>query len=354
MSVHSDSALQDEYLTSDGPAADVPPPEAPSRAEPLHSAELGLLATRYLRHPEALRYLQLTREDVVRRGLVRGDDVRRFEHFMQLDALMYARASFPALIVCGGFNQWLFFLDDQYDNHADVASSEERVREIIDRAFDALSSGRLSSSTSAFDDFSATVGRRIRARASTQLWHRFLEDTHEYLYRGSRVAVSHWAQALSPADYRPLRRLDSSMNAVVDMVELAHDSELSAAELRDPRIRELRQLACDHVAFLNDLASYHKEVVRAGSAFNLLHCIALASCGGSIPQAIPLLVAELNDIITRFEALAVGLRGAPARHAAALRCMVAANHRFSFHSGRYHHPSAHLAELRGSASDAPR
>lgn len=323
---------------------------------PLHSvytAELGLLATPHERHPEAARYLELTRQDVVTRGLVRGADVRRFEHFMQLDALMYARAGFAELVVCGGFNQWLFFLDDQYDNHAEVASSDERVREIIDRAFEALSSGRLPSRTSPFDDFSATVGRRIRARASTRLWHRFLEDTHEYLYRGSRVAIAHWSRLLTPAEYRPLRRLDSSMNAVVDMVELAHETELTADQVSDPLIRELRQLACDHVAFLNDLASYHREVVRAGSAFNLLHCIAMESCEGSIQRAVPLLVAELNAILTRFETLAAGLSGPLARHAAALRCMVAGNHRFSFHGGRYHHPDAHLAELRGVATDAP-
>lgn len=320
----------------------------------LHVAELGLLATRHERHPEALRYLELTRDDVVRRGLVTGEDVRRFEHFMQLDALMYARASFEALVVCGGFNQWLFFLDDQYDEHADVATSRERVRAIVDRAFDCLSSGRLPRAAAPFDDFSATVGRRIRARASTWLWHRFLEDTHEYLYRGSTVAVSHFEHTLTPDQYRPLRRLDSSMNAVVDVVELAHEVELTEAEITHPTIRELRQLACDHVAFSNDLVSYHREVVRAGSAFNLLHCIAVHACGGSIARAVPLLVAELNAIISRFEVLAATVRGPMVQHVAALRCMVAANLRFSFHSGRYHHPDAHLAELRGVPSDAPR
>lgn len=143
------------------------------------------------------------------------------------------------------------------------------------------------------------------------------------------------------------------MNAVVDMVELGHDTEPTAAEVRSPVLRELRQLACEHVAFLNDLASYHREVVRAGSSFNLLHSIAMESCEGSISRAVPLLAAELNAIITRFEALATGLRGKQARHAAALRCMMAGNHRFSFHGGRYHHPEAHLVELRGIPSDAP-
>jgi hypothetical protein len=291
--------------------------------------------------------LQQARSDVLRRGLVTGEDVRRFERFAALDALMYAEASFDALVVCGGFNQWLFFLDDQYDDHPEVATSPDRVHEVVAPAFDALSSGRLPRTASPFAEFSASVGRRIRARASTRLWDRFLQDTHDYLYRGSTVALSHYNAVLTPDEYRPLRRLDSSMSAVVDVVELGHDGELSERDARDPLVRELRQLACDHVAFLNDLVSYHREVVRAGCCFNLLHCIAVHDCGGSVQRAIPLLVAEVNAIAERFEAVAALVPDSLAGHASALRCMMAGNHRFSFHGGRYHHTDAHLEELRG-------
>jgi hypothetical protein len=137
------------------------------------------------------------------------------------------------------------------------------------------------------------------------------------------------------------------MSAVVDAVELAHDGELSERDVNDPLVRELRQLACDHVAFLNDLVSYHREVVRAGCCFNLLHCIAVHDCAGSVQRAIPVLVAEVNAIAERFEQLAALVPDSVAGHAGALRCMMAGNHRFSFHGGRYHHPDAHLEELRG-------
>jgi hypothetical protein len=326
----------------------------PAATPPAHwsLAELGLFAAPYRRHPQARRYLEITRADVVRRGVVRGDDVRRFERFSVLDALMYAEASFARLVVCGGFNQWLFFLDDQYDNHPEVATSAERMHDVVSSAFDALASGRLPRTASPFAELSATVGRRIRARASARLWDRFLRDTHDYLFRGSSVAASHYKTVLQPEVYRPLRRLDSSMSAVVDVVELSHEGALSEDELQDPQVRELRQLACDHVAFLNDLVSYHREVVRAGCSFNLLHALAVHACEGSLERAIAALVQELNLIVLRFEALAANARGPVARHAQALRCMLAANHRFSFQSGRYHHPDAHLPELRGTPLDA--
>jgi hypothetical protein len=84
-------------------------------------------------------------------------------------------------------------------------------------------------------------------------------------------------------------------------------------------VGELRQLACDHVAFQNDLVSFHREVVRAGCSFNLLHALAVLGCEGSLERAVGLLVQELNVIATRFEALAANTRRPVVRHAQALR-----------------------------------
>jgi hypothetical protein len=308
--------------------------------------EVGLLATPFERHPAAERHLALARQDVLQTGLLRRVDMGRFERFAQLDALVYPRASFEALQACGGFNHWLFFVDDHYDTDASFAASPERVDDLMQRAFDTLATGHLPRQPAPLDRFSVAVGQRIRALASAGHFYRFLDNTFDYLYRGSRVALTHWNETLPPERLRPLRRLDSSMNAVVDITELACGGELTERELTDPVVQELRQLCGDHVAFLNDLVSYHREVVRAGSAFNLLNAIAVHECDGSVAAAIPRLVTELNRVARRFEALAKTTTGLAAQHAIGLRLVMAGNHRFSFESGRYHHPHAHLAELR--------
>ena len=36
-----------------------------------------------------------------------------------------------------------------------------------------------------------------------------------------------------------------------------------------------------------------------------------------------------------------------------LRHWIGGNHRFSMHGGRYHHPDAHLVELRGEPLETP-
>jgi hypothetical protein len=115
----------------------------------------------------------------------------------------------------------------------------------------------------------------------------------------------------------------------------------------------VRAATTDHVAFLNDLVSYHKEVVRAGSPFNLVHAVATHETG-SVPHAIHRVADELDACLARFEAAAAPLTGRPARHAEALRHWISGNHRFSLHGGRYHHPDAHLVELRGEPGERAR
>jgi hypothetical protein len=282
---------------------------------------------------------------------VSGDDVRRFERFIVLDALVYPYASFELLGVAGGFNQWLFLLDDQYD-HDSGGRSPARMREIVDRAFDTLVTGRLGIRPTPFHRFSAMVGSRIRARCSTRLWDRFTANVYRYLYEGSLVAISQWGAVLYPSEYRRIRSLDSSMGCVTQMVEMATESELDESTLADPRVAELEQLMRDHVSFLNDLASYHREVVQAGSTFNLVLCVATHG-RVSIEEAVIQIAAELNATLDRFEELASRTSGAVRSHTDGLRCWISGNHRFSFHGGRYHHPEAHLVELRGAATDAP-
>jgi hypothetical protein len=316
-------------------------------------AEAGLYVPPYERHPSWDKYVDVIREDAVRRGLIQGRDIRRFERFIVLDALVYPYAPFDLLVATGGFNQCLFFLDDQYDHDPSVGKVPARVREIVDRAFDALAHGRVPSSSTPFHELCARVGSQIRSHCSDTLWDRFVGHLHEYLYDGVLVATSSWGNVLKPDEYRAVRLLDSGTWCVPDLVEVATQTELEPETVADPVIGELRRLVCEHATFVNDLASYHREVVRAGGTFNLVLSIATHETGGDTHAAIRKVVEELNAMMDRFEELAAQTTGEAALHAHALRYWISGNHRFSFHSGRYHHPEAHLAELRGTPTDTP-
>ena len=73
------------------------------------------------RHADAAEHARTCEERAMLYGLIDGaeDDLatRRFRAFVQLDGFVYPYASLERLSVVGGFNQWLYFLDDQYDDH---------------------------------------------------------------------------------------------------------------------------------------------------------------------------------------------------------------------------------------------
>jgi hypothetical protein len=325
----------------------------PTKLQTWPTAEAGLFVPPFVRHSSWDRYVDVIREDAVQRGLIQGRDVRRFERFIVLDALVYPYASFDLLVVAGGFNQCLFFLDDQYDHDPAVGKVPARVREIVDRAFDALAFAKVPQAPTPFHELCARVGSQIRANSSDRLWDRFVGHLHDYLYDGVLVATSGWGTVLPPDQYRAVRLLDSGTWCVPDLVEMATETELEPEIVADPAVAELRRLVCEHATFVNDLASYHREVVRAGGTFNLVLSIATHETGGDITAAIHKVVTELNATMDRFEELAAQTTGKAALHAHALRYWISGNHRFSFHSGRYHHPEAHLAELRGTPTDTP-
>jgi hypothetical protein len=316
-------------------------------------AEAGLFVPPFVRHSSWDKYVDVIREDAVQNGLIQGSDIRRFERFIVLDALVYPYTSFDLLVVTGGFNQCLFFLDDQYDDDPAVGKVPARVREIVGQAFDALAHRRLPSNPTPFHRLCARVGAQIRSHSSDALWDRFVGHLHDYLYEGVLVATSSWGTVLPPEEYRAVRLLDSGTWCVPDLVEVATQCELEPETVADPVVAELRRLVCEHATFVNDLASYHREVVRAGGTFNLVLSIATHETGGDIQAAISKVVAELNAGMCRFEELAAQTTGKAALHAHALRYWISGNHRFSFHSGRYHHPEAHLPELRGTPTDTP-
>jgi hypothetical protein len=172
--------------------------------------EVGLLATPFERHPAAERHLALARQDVLQTGLVRGEDIQRFERFAQLDALVYPRASFEALQACGGFNHWLFFIDDHYDTDASFAACPERVDDLMQRAFDTLATGHLPHKPAPLDRFrsSRPVRSRCRKPAPTATTQNKFADILDVRARNQARprAASGSGSSNTPTGLRAIRR----------------------------------------------------------------------------------------------------------------------------------------------------
>src|SRR5262245_26020622 len=105
------------------------------------------------RNPFARAYARSAADLLVGVGLITDDPrdrgARRFQGIVVLDPYVYPYAALDRLLVAGAFSQWLFFLDDQYDDDPEVGRDPLAVRRIMERCLETLSTGRLPPSPTA-------------------------------------------------------------------------------------------------------------------------------------------------------------------------------------------------------------
>src|SRR5215813_11844492 len=109
------------------------------------------------RNPFARSYARAAADLLVGVGLITDDPTdrgaRRFQGIVVLDPYVYPYAALDRLLVAGAFSQWLFFLDDQYDDHPAVGRNPIEVRHIMEQHFETLSTGRLLANPTPFARF---------------------------------------------------------------------------------------------------------------------------------------------------------------------------------------------------------
>jgi 5-epi-alpha-selinene synthase len=304
----------------------------------------------YQRHPQAAEHEKRALQVASEFGLVGSDnngrDRKRFEAFVKLDAYVYPYPNAERLRIAGEFNQWLFFLDDQCDNHLELGPNPPLVRRLMERSMDVLSTGRLPQDANAFDRFTLHVRQSLISICPDDWFARFLSDVHDYLFRGSLVAIEHWAAARTPSldDYVMFRLYDSGCLPAIDVIEVAAGLNLPPAVLGHPLICELRILAARYIAYINDIFSYHKEVVENRTPCNLVHVI-VANDLVSLEEAISAAFRLVNDYLGHFEKIEMALpdwgptlNEEVQRYLHGMKTWMRGNVDFSISSGRYQAP----------------
>ena len=295
----------------------------------------------------------------VRSGLVSGDpagpDMRRFDAFVVTDGHVYPTTPLPRLKVAGLFNQWLYFLDDQYDDHPQFGDDVGAVRALMHRSLSVLTSGRLPADPTPFDRLGQRVFKQLVAGADAYWRSRFLGNVADYLFRGSLSALEVRSQGLklSLAEYYDLRLLDSGVLPVLDVVEYAIETAFPPSVAQHEAVIELRLRAARHIAFVNDLFSYAKERVAHGEPFNLLHILMKSEplpFQAAVERAVRMINAEMEGFVDAESRLPLGgeLDSALTAYVDGLKGWVRGNVEFSLASPRFRTANAPFQELRSA------
>lgn len=312
-----------------------------------------------MRHPRAFDYEQGAADILIATGLLTYDPgeraTRRFEGSVVLDPYVYPYASLERLLCAGAFSQWLFFLDDECDDDPALGRDPDAARAVMERYFEVLRSGTLPTARTAFARFSVYLHRRLAALAPEGWLQRFFASVEDYLFRGSMACYEHWSRDRVPtlAVYEPLRMHDSAVFAAVDMIELAAATSLPPEVLQIPALVEMREITARHVAFVNDLFSYQKEVLHRGSPWNLVHVLSHER-GISFEDAVRDAVAIANRDVARFLLLERQIPHLPVilsthvqRYVAGMKSWMRGNVDYALASRRYRAPDSPFMELRG-------
>jgi hypothetical protein len=260
------------------------------------------------RHGQAAEHARSCEERAMLYGLIDGAeddaDTRRFRAFVQLDGFVYPYASLQRLSVVGGFNQWLYFLDDQYDDHPESHGDLEAIRGIMQRGVDLLCGAPLQVKPTPFERYSRAYRRELAALMPSGFFERFVKNVKEYLFEGSLVGLGHWLrrETLSVDSYIELRALDSGVYPVIDCVEIAADLSLPQEVLEGRELSQMVHAAVRHVALTNDVFSFEKETLQNGSTVNLVHVLRLRE-NRSIESAAQRAADIVNGYTRAFQSL---------------------------------------------------
>lgn len=309
------------------------------------------------RNPFARSYARAAADLLLGVGLITDDPTergaKRFQAVVVLDPYVYPYAALDRLLVAGAFSQWLFFLDDQYDDHPELGRNPVAVRQIMERHLETLSTGRVPPDPTAFARFTVYLRRRLEALSPPGWMERFLRNVHAYLFDGSLRTVEHWAADRVPStdDYLSLRMHDSAVFPAIDMIEVAAGIRLPPQVLEHPSIVEMRRLTVRHTAYVNDLFSYQKEVLWSGTPCNLVRVL-MHNESICFEEAVSEIAAMVDRDVQRFVELERGLPGFPPAIAdevdaylGGMKDWMRGNVEFSLASGRYRAPDSPFVEL---------
>lgn len=291
-----------------------------------------------------------------------AQDSARLQAFVQIDSFVLPVAPLPRLDAAGRFFQWLYFLDDQYDDDLQFAGDQVGVRRVMERALALLRGGALQPDATPFERFTQRVHEDLAA-LSTPAWRqRFLAEVEAYLFGGTLVSLQHWQQGGPPGvvEYMAMRELDSSVFPCISVGRLADAVTLPAEVLEHPLVRALERHTVRHVAFTNDLVSYQKEVLRMGSPCNLVHVIA-RDAGLGLEAAVERVLRIINAEAHGFEGTRAALPTFGAaidaelgRYLDGMTAWIRGNLEFSLQSARFRAADSPFLELRpGSVAGAP-
>lgn len=194
----------------------------------------------------------------------------------------------------------------------------------------------------------ADIGRRLRGFTSENWMHLFVGAVTGYLTAANERRLEEYIDA--GTDFLNMRDLDTGGLQTCMLLEVTNDCVLPDHARSDPALAQMTWLTYRSAAWVNDIISYHKDVILEGSEFNLVHV--LMKSGLSFEDAVRESIRLVNTQIQTFLDLESQVPSwdprtddIVARYISGLKDLMSGNTYWHLTSPRYRHPESPFPEL---------
>jgi hypothetical protein len=239
-----------------------------------------------------------------------GIKLPHFHEYTTMSSYLFPHAGTERLVVIDVLTNLLYYIDDIYsmnrgDEERNDALDSPAMMTIFRNCLDILRRGTLQNGMR--PDFNEPLYRTMKAlhddmlRLSSQAWLERLVNDLEDHFRYSLLPVDAIMTngRLDINKYINVREHDSGMHPTIDLLELGFGIFIPDEVRRDPVIDTLRTSTIRIGGLMNDIFSYHKEVVKLGSYFNLISVYMLGE-GMDFEEAVDQAVDLVNGFTETF------------------------------------------------------
>ena len=161
--------------------------------------------------------------------------------------------------ICTDVLLWFFLADDQFDERV-CGWLPDQMNAVAARFMAVLQAGDAQQATCPLSRALLDLRERLLQRMPRSWLLRFSSNMRLYLLGCIQESVNR-ANGVTPSreEYRGIRRASVGTYPCFDIIELTLGQPISAALDRDPRMAELRDVATDIIAWVNDIVSFRKE-----------------------------------------------------------------------------------------------
>lgn len=182
----------------------------------------------------------------------------------------------------------------------DITRTRKGLHRFFEKLIESFVTQEVSKSTPQIFQAFAELGGIVARHTNDEWFSHFVVGLQNYIQAALERGDSRTDVTSTLEKFLRIRVRDGGGLHTCQLIELAKDAFLPADVRCDPMITQMTTAAIGMASFVNDVYSYHKDVINEGSDFNLVHVLMEVGAydfSAAIDQSVKLINAYVDEFI---------------------------------------------------------